>query len=78
MVANEDREALNVGLIAEIAFLRDSGSHVDVIAPSEGFLCLRQIGAKMLDSSLIPDAFQLGVQHTLVEVGRLDRIWHRN
>jgi NTE family protein len=75
---NEDREALNARLNVEIASLRESGAHVDVITPSEGFLRLTQFGAKMLDSSLIPDAFQLGGQQAPVEAGRLDRIWYRN
>jgi NTE family protein len=77
-VRNEDREALNTQLNAEIASLRESGTRVHVITPSEGFLVLTQFGAKMLDSSLVPDAFQLGGQQALLEAARLDHIWYHN
>lgn len=77
-VGNEDREALNAQLNAEITALRESGARVNVITPSEEFLGLTQFGAKMLDPSLIPDAFQLGRQQALLEAARLDHIWYHN
>jgi NTE family protein len=77
-VRNEDREALNARLNAEIASLRESGAHVDVITPNEGFLGLTQFGARMLDPSLVPAAVQLGHQQAIVEAVRLDRIWYPN
>jgi NTE family protein len=75
-VKNEDWEALNARLNAEIASLRESGARVSVITPSEGFLRLTQLGTKMLDPSLVPAAVQLGGQQALLEAARLDRIWY--
>jgi NTE family protein len=69
--------ALNAGLDAEIATLRESGSHVDVITPSAEFLSLTHNGARMLDSSLIPEAFLLGSGQATREAGGIHPAWYQ-
>jgi NTE family protein len=74
-VNNDDQEILNTRLNAEIIGLRESGARVDVITPSAEFLELTQRGARMLDPSLIPSAFQIGLRQAAEDANRLDPIW---
>lgn len=72
---NEDQKALNASLLAEIATLRESGSHVDVLTPSVEFLSLTGNGTKMLDTSLIPEAFKMGLRHAAGDGGGIHPVW---
>jgi NTE family protein len=73
----EDQKTLNASLHREITTLREAGAHVDVITPSAEFLNLTRYGTRMLDTSLIPEAFQMGERHATQEASRLHRLWYR-
>ncbi|WP_263359091.1 patatin-like phospholipase family protein [Acidicapsa ligni] len=77
-VNNPDRETLNAGLNAEIAGLREHGAQVDVVTPSAAFLKLTEYGARMLDVSLVPEAFQIGTRQAVQEALRIDAVWRRD
>jgi len=50
----------NLALTAEVEKLRNSSSFMLLVSPSEEFLVLTQYGSKMLDQSLLPEAFKMG------------------
>jgi NTE family protein len=75
---SEDQKALNASLHAEIATLRESGAHVDLITPSAEFSTLTGNGAGMLDTSLTPDAVQMGLRQASQEASGIHRIWYQN
>lgn len=70
-----DQEAMNAGLVAEIAGLRQGGAEVEVIAPGPEFLALTHNGAKMLDGSLMPEAWQIGASQAVREANRVGASW---
>jgi NTE family protein len=72
---SEDQKTLNASLHAEIAGLRDSGVHVDLITPSTEFLTLTRHGTRMLDNSLSPDAFQMGLRQGSQAASGIHRTW---
>jgi NTE family protein len=76
-VNNPDREILNASLNAEIAGLREHGAHVDVVTPNGEFLKLTEYGTRMLDVSLIPEAFQIGAGQAVQEAFRIDAVWRQ-
>jgi NTE family protein len=65
----------NRALRAEIQTLQTSGAEVDVIVPDAAFLALTQDGARMLDDSIVPEAFKLGRSQGAAEVERVSRLW---
>jgi NTE family protein len=70
--------ALNESLHSEIDTLRKSTAQVDVITPSEEFLKLTRGGTRMLDTSLIPDAFQMGLRQAAQEASAISPLWYQN
>jgi len=76
-VKDADQEAMNASLDAEIARLREQGARVDVITPNAEFLDLTRHGAKMLDVSLVSEAFQIGARQAVQEAMHVDALWRR-
>jgi NTE family protein len=72
---NEDQHFLNAGLVAEIDTLRRSGTNVDVITPNHDFLALTDHGTRMLDTSLIAEAFQIGARQASNAINNLHTSW---
>ncbi|MDB5576374.1 MAG: Patatin [Bradyrhizobium sp.] len=64
-------------LLSEIASLRASGSLIDFIGPDEAFWELTQHGTKMLDGSLAPVAFHMGMQQGAEEAAGLNKVWRQ-
>ena len=67
--------ARNQALQAEIAALRASGATVEVVAPDAAFNALTQQGTQMLNSALVPQAYEVGLRQAAAESGRLKAVW---
>jgi NTE family protein len=72
---HEALEARNAKLNGEIAALRDAGAQVDLVVPSAAFSELTQRGTRMLDASLVPTAFEMGLEQGLQAVRQIDPSW---
>ncbi len=77
-VGTEDQILLNTKLNADIDSLRQAGATVDVVTPSPKFMALTQGGARMLDPTLAPEAFQLGAEQAAEAADQLDPAWRRH
>jgi NTE family protein len=65
----------NRALRAEIESLRAGGSTVAVVTPSTAFLALTGNGTRMLDNSLVPEAYQVGKGQALDDGPRIRTAW---
>ncbi len=74
-LGSESPQPVNSGPISEIEALRAAGANVDVIAPGPDLLALTGGGARMLDPTLVPQAFQIGLQQAIGEASRINAAW---
>ena len=74
--APEPTRLMNDALRAEIDRLGQSGLDVEVITPGNAFLKLSGYGAKMLDGSLVPEAYALSREQAQNESTRIRRLWN--
>lgn len=74
-VGSEGPHPVNSGPVSEIEALRAAGADVDVIAPGPEFLALTGGGARMLDPTLVPLAFQIGMQQAICAARHLQAAW---
>jgi NTE family protein len=61
----------------EIESLRAGGSAVEVVTPGTAFLALTGNGTRMLDSSLVPEAYEAGRRQALDDGPRIRANWNR-
>jgi NTE family protein len=73
--ANPAAAALNRSLRSEIESLRTGGAAVGVVAPDAAFLALTVNGTRMLDNSLVPEAYEAGRRQALDEATRVRTAW---
>ncbi|MCJ1460220.1 hypothetical protein MMC28_010599 [Mycoblastus sanguinarius] len=73
--SNDTTTTLNRALVDEFESLRRSGSAVEVVTPDEAFLALTKKGTMMLNTSLVPDAYELGKRQALSVADRIHRLW---
>jgi NTE family protein len=66
---------LNQALGREIEQLRHGGSVVEVITPDEAFLTLSGHGTRMLDGSLVPEAYDIAKQLAAHNIDRIRELW---
>lgn len=59
----------------ELQLLRDGGTSVDVIIPDGAFLELTANGMRMLDNSLVPEAYRFGKRQASVDAHRIKDFW---
>jgi NTE family protein len=59
----------------EIESLRAGGSTVEVVAPGSAFLALTGNGTRMLDSSLVPEAYEVGKRQAKDDGARIRAAW---
>ena len=62
-------------LRGEIESLRAGGSAVEVVSPGPAFLALTGNGTRMLDNSLVPQAYEAGQRQALDDGGRIRANW---
>jgi NTE family protein len=74
---NPEQEVLNASLEAEITGLREHGAKVILITPSAELLDLTRQGTKMLDTTLVPEAYQVGNRQGVQEAARIDVSWRQ-
>jgi NTE family protein len=65
----------NRALTEEIESLRAGGSTVAVVTPSTAFLALTGNGTRMLDNSLVPEAYQVGKRQAVDDGPRIRAAW---
>jgi NTE family protein len=75
-VSNTDAAALNAALRAELAVLRDSGSTVELVTPSEELLALTSGGTRMLDPALTHGAYLAGMRQAKGLADRIGTAWN--
>jgi NTE family protein len=73
--APEPTRVLNDALRAELDRLRAAGSTVEVITPEEAILTLSGHGTKMLDGSLVPEAYAISRRMAQRESERIRALW---
>ncbi|WP_454885387.1 patatin-like phospholipase family protein [Sphingomonas oryzagri] len=71
-------DARSAGPRAEIDSLRATGAAIDLLSPNEAFLELTQYGAKMLDGSLAPAAFRIGLEQGAQQAADLSDVWRQD
>ena len=71
----ERTKLLNGILLSEIQLLRENGAVVEVLTPDDAFLDVSGHGAKMLDSSLVPDAYEICKAQGRQESERIRELW---
>jgi NTE family protein len=59
----------------EIEALRAGGSTVEVVTPSTAFLALTGNGTRMLDNSIVPEAYKVGKRQALDDGPRIRAAW---
>ena len=74
-VANAPAVPPNRSLISEIDLLRAGGSAVEVVTPGTAFLGLTGNGTRMLDNSLVPEAYEVGKRQALDDGPRIRAAW---
>jgi NTE family protein len=73
--ANPPAKPPNRSLWGEIESLRAGGSTVEVVTPSTAFLALTGNGTRMLDNSVVPEAYELGKRQGLDDGSRIRAAW---
>ena len=73
--ANAPAEPRDRSLRGEIESLRAGGSAVEVVSPGPAFLALTGNGTRMLDNSLVPQAYEAGQRQALDDGGRIRANW---
>jgi NTE family protein len=73
--ANAPAGPPNRSLRGEIESLRAGGSTVEVVTPGTAFLALTGNGTRMLDNSLVPEAYELGKRQALDDGPRMRAAW---
>jgi NTE family protein len=73
--ANAPVEPRDRSLRGEIESLRAGGSAVEVVSPGPAFLALTGNGTRMLDNSLVPQAYEAGQRQALDDGGRIRANW---
>lgn len=63
-------------LRGEIESLRAGGSAVEVVTPGTAFLALTGNGTRMLDNSLVPEAYEVGRRQALDDGPRIRANWN--
>jgi len=71
----ERMRVLNGLILSEIQLLRENGAVVEVLTPDDAFLELSGHGTKMLDSSLVPDAYEICRAQARSESERIRQFW---
>lgn len=61
--------------LGEIESLRAGGSTVEVVTPSPVLLALTGNGTRMLDNSLVPQAYEIGKRQALEDGPRIQAAW---
>jgi NTE family protein len=73
--ANAPGAGPNRSLRGEIESLRAAGSAVEIVTPGAAFLALTGNGARMLDNSLVPEAYEVGKRQALDDGPRIRGAW---
>jgi NTE family protein len=73
--ANAPAVPPNRALWGEIESLRAEGSAVEVVTPGTAFLALTGNGTRMLDNSLVPEAYEAGQRQALDDGPRIRGGW---
>jgi NTE family protein len=68
-------EALNALQTAELDFLEDTGSKVEVITPGDEFLEISGWGLNLMDASRVTAAYEAGVRQAATEASRIGPLW---
>jgi NTE family protein len=68
---------LNKRLLTEIDGLRRQGATVEIVAPSAAFRELTGNGTRMLDVTLVPDAYALGQRHAQARFEAIRSSWEQ-
>jgi NTE family protein len=61
--------------LSEIESLRAGGSTVEVVTPSTAFLALTGNGTRILDNSLVPEAYEVGKRQAVDDGRRIRAAW---
>lgn len=68
-------KTLNEALLTEIDGLRREGATVEIVGPSEPFRALTENGTRMLDVTLVPEAYALGQRQAQARLEAIRCSW---